>query len=335
MDRPVSPDLTARFRAVLETHGLASRRLGIAVSGGADSLALLLLAHSCIPDQIEAATVDHSLRPESASEVEHVAQICEQLGVRHTALKVEVEPRNVQANARAARYAALGKWHDEAALDAIMTAHHADDQAETLLMRLNRGSGLSGLSGVRAINDIPGRDGLLVRPLLSWRKAELEEIVKEAGLAHVDDPSNFDPRFDRARVRTALQTSEWLDSEALATSATRLSEAWAAIEWFAREDWESNVQPLVEIEDQPQLRGFRYSVKGPRLVAIETILRIIGELGGKATRSDAGRLYDRLFAGDNASLGGVLAVSEGKNGCDAAANARVWRFAPEPPRSQP
>jgi tRNA(Ile)-lysidine synthase len=92
-------------------------------------------------------------------------------------------------------------------LDALATAHHADDQAETLLARLNRGSGVAGLAGVRARGIVPGTRLPLIRPLLGWRRADLGEVVAAAGLTPVQDPSNSDDRFDRARIRKAL--SRW------------------------------------------------------------------------------------------------------------------------------
>lgn len=104
-----------------------------------------------------------------------------------------------------------------------------------------------------------------------------------------------------------------------------MSEAWRAIEWFAQGDWEE----MVHREDGPALR---YYVNVPRVVAIETIVRIIGELGGLVTRSEAGRAYDRLWREENASLGGVLAVPGAEKLDKVGVTMRVWRFSPEPPR---
>jgi tRNA(Ile)-lysidine synthase len=172
----------------------------LAVSGGPDSLAMLVLAHLASPGMVEAATVDHGLRPESAGEAAHVAAVCQALGVPHAILSVNVGPGNVQANARSARYAALGAWAQERGLQSIATAHHADDQAETVLMRLNRASGLGGLAGIRAKTAGDGGPPV-IRPLLGWRKQELEAVVSAADLFFVRDPSNVDVRFDRARLR--------------------------------------------------------------------------------------------------------------------------------------
>ncbi|WP_245653923.1 tRNA lysidine(34) synthetase TilS, partial [Novosphingobium rosa] len=129
--------------------------LGLAVSGGPDSLALLLIAHAALPGRVAAATVDHGLRPESAAEAAEVARICALLDVPHATLEVSVEDGNVQAQARDARYAALAAWTEQEGLCALATAHHADDQVETLVMRLNRASGVSGLAGVRERGLVP------------------------------------------------------------------------------------------------------------------------------------------------------------------------------------
>ena len=329
------PDLALRFERSLEQlWPLEDRadgaRLGLAVSGGPDSLALLLLAHAVMPGRLAVASVDHGLRAEAAGEVAFVEQICARLDVPFTALSVAVRGGNVQARAREARYTALSRWLREEGLGALATAHHADDQAETLLMRLSRGSGLSGLAGVRAASPFDPGDGgepfPLLRPLLDWRKSELEDVVAACGLTPVRDPSNTQSRFDRARVRTHLAEHDWLDTEALATSAQHLAEGWRAIEWYAQLDWEE----MVEREaDNP---AFRYAANVPRVIQIETVRRIVGELGGVVTRAEAGRAADRLWRGENASLGGVLAVPTVEPIAKVGVEMRVWRFTPEPPR---
>ncbi|HWU02750.1 MAG TPA: tRNA lysidine(34) synthetase TilS, partial [Novosphingobium sp.] len=179
-------------------------KLGVAVSGGPDSLALLLLAAAALPGRVMAATVDHGLRAESAAEAAEVARVCTQIGVSHATLAIAVADGNVQAQARAGRYAALAQWAQQAGVAALCSAHHADDQAETLLMRLNRGSGVAGLAGVRERGLVPGTRLPLLRPVLGWRRAELAGVVAEAGFAAADDPSNRDDAYDRVRMRKAL-----------------------------------------------------------------------------------------------------------------------------------
>ncbi|MGY6550374.1 MAG: tRNA lysidine(34) synthetase TilS [Erythrobacter sp.] len=328
----LDPELIDRFAADLAALWPPDERdgaLGLAVSGGPDSLALLLLAHAAMPGAIAVASIDHGLRAEAAGEVALVEQVCQMRAIPFTALRVNPAPGNLQAQARIARYAALGKWAKGSRLGALATAHHADDQAETLLLRLNRGSGLSGLAGVRAASLID-EDVLLLRPLLGWRKAELEEIVAAAGITPVRDPSNENRDFARVRMREQLAATPWLDAAALATSAGHLAEGWRAIEWYAGLDWDEMVHPDEDAADGAP--GLVYFANVPRVVAIETISRIVRELGGHCSRAEAARAFDRLWRGENASLGGVLAVPGIERMKGIGVELRCWRFAPEPPR---
>ncbi|MBU7581131.1 MAG: tRNA lysidine(34) synthetase TilS [Porphyrobacter sp.] len=322
----------ARFAADLAAlwpEDLREGPLGLAVSGGPDSLALLLLAAEALPGRIAVASIDHGLRAQAADEVALVGRIAGERGIPFTALKVTLASGNMQAAAREARYAALGRWAGEAGLEAIATAHHADDQAETLLMRLNRGSGLAGLAGVRPQGRIEGSDVTLLRPLLGWRKAELAALVAAAGITPAQDPSNTNPAFDRARMRAALAGAEWLDPVRIAASAAHLAESWGALEWYAELDWHEMVMREDSDTGTP---GFSYCANVPRVIAIETILKIIRALGGHVTRSEAARAWERLWAGENASLGGVLAVPGVERVEKVGVMMRVWRFRPEPVR---
>jgi tRNA(Ile)-lysidine synthase len=293
-------DLTTRFSADLAALWSGEGRLALAVSGGPDSLALLILANAALPGRISAATVDHGLRAESAAESVLVGQICSELEVSHAALKVAVEPGNIQAQARAARYAALAAWMEREGLEALATAHHADDQAETLLARLNRGSGVAGLAGVRARGIVPGTRLPLIRPLLGWRRADLGEVVAAAGLTPVQDPSNSDDRFDRARIRKAISGADWLDVPALALSAANLADADAALNWSAAREWSECVikSPM----------GLTYRPTAPRAVALRVLARIVAELDDEVPRGSAvARLFDSLLARQPASIGNLVA----------------------------
>lgn len=299
-----------------EGEGQADLRLGLAVSGGPDSLAMLLLAAAALPGRVEAATVDHGLRPESATEAAEVAKVCARLGVPHATLKVEVAPGNIQAEARAARYAALAEWMEERGLAALASAHHADDQAETLLMRLNRASGVAGLSGTRARGQVPGARHLLLRPLLGWQRAELGAVVSACGLEAAQDPSNFNERFDRVRIRKALASADWLDIPAIAESARHLADADAALEWMAALEFRSCVSK------EPM--GLRYKPQAPRAVALRVVERIVRELDGDAPRGSAiARTFESLCEGRPASIGNLI----------ARANAGGWSFAKAPVRA--
>lgn len=290
----------ARFAADLDRLCPAGERLGVAVSGGPDSMALLLLTHAARPGAIHAVTVDHRLRAESAAEAETVAGYCHQLGVPHAVLPVTVENgTSLQGQARTARYRALGSWATERALSAVLTAHHADDQAETLLMRMGRGAGLAGLSGVRQVRDLaPGVR--LVRPLLSWRKEDLVAIVAAAGLEAIDDPANCDPRHHRTAVRTTLAKVDWLDPTALSLSAAWLSEAEAALGWMVDRLAGERIE---RCEDLVTLSANDL----PSELQRRLLIVAIEQLGAPAPRGpDIKRALCKLAAGERCSLSGLL-----------------------------
>jgi len=271
----------------------------------------LLLAAAAVPGAVEAATVDHGLRAASAGEATFVARICGALGMPHATLRpAEPITGSVQAAARRARYALLEDWRQARVLDWILTAHHADDQAETLLMRLNRGAGVAGLSGVRAINRP------VLRPLLGWRRAELEAIVRAAGIEPVADPSNVDERFDRARIRRQLGEAGWIDPPALAHSALALAEADAALDWAADQ--------LMEERATGTGAAARLDVGGlPAELRRRLLLRMLRQVDPAADpRGDElSRLLATLERGGTATLAGVK--------CRGGAE---WRFEPAPPR---
>ena len=313
------PDLTARFTRDFEAlTGAPAPRLGLAVSGGPDSLALLLLAHAAFPGRIEAATVDHGLRPESPGEAALVASHCAALGVPHETLSVDVvrTGEGLQSAARSARYAVLEAWAARRGLPALLTAHHLDDQAETLLMRLTRGSGVAGLSGIRAARPLGLRDNMLYRPLLAWHRAELADIVARAGFQAADDPSNADDRFARTRIRHHLAESPWLDAAALARSATALAEAEDALAQVADEMFATRVR-----EDGGAL------ILDPAGVPPELLRRLVVRcLRGLAPEAEPrgdqlGALLGSLARNETTTLAGVRIEGGG-----------IYRFEPAAPR---
>ena len=244
-----------------------------------------------------------------------MAEVCADLGVPHATLAVTLDPGNVQAEARSARYAALADWLGERGLAALATAHHADDQAETLLLRLNRGSGVAGLAGVRAKGLVPSTRLPLLRPLLGWRRGELVAVVAAAGLSAVQDPSNSDTRFDRARLRQQLAAADWLDVPALAASAAHLTDADAALDWAAAREWQDCVtrSPM----------GLTYRPAAPKAVALRVLAQIVLELDGEAARGSAlARLFDSLLARQPMSIGALV----------ARAGPEGWSFTKAPQR---
>ncbi|WP_395615014.1 tRNA lysidine(34) synthetase TilS [Sphingorhabdus sp.] len=229
MQVTLTPVILDRFRAALRRLDCADDdRLLCGVSGGPDSLALLLLAQQIVPGRLVAATVDHQLRQESADEAEFVRQICSNLGVPHIILTPDEKiSGNIQSSARAARYALLERAADAQDCQHIATAHHADDQLETLLMRLGRGSGVDGLSGIRA------RNGRVVRPLLEFTKAELIDICSSTGIQSVNDPSNANVDFDRVAIRNWLaDTQHPLTASRALRTASALADASDALVWM-------------------------------------------------------------------------------------------------------
>ena len=202
------------------------RSYGVAVSGGPDSMALLWLMTGLLPGQVRAATVDHELRQGSDEEARMVAGFCARELIPHATLTPPGPIKgSLQAAARGERYRLLEQWRVEEGLSHVLTAHHADDQLETIVMRLNRSSGVSGLASIRA------RNGTILRPLLHWRRDELVGIALDEDIPFMEDPSNSDARFDRARLRRALASQTLLDVEAAARSADWLAEADEAIDW--------------------------------------------------------------------------------------------------------
>ena len=151
-----------------------------AVSGGPDSMAMLTLAHEALPPGFTVASIDHRVRPEAAEESAMVAAHCATLGIPHATLAPSepITGASIQAQARTTRYALLTDHARAIGAGALVTGHHADDQAETFLMRAARGSGLAGLAGVRARTEVHGVT--VIRPLLYWRRAELRAIVRRA-----------------------------------------------------------------------------------------------------------------------------------------------------------
>jgi tRNA(Ile)-lysidine synthase len=315
MPVPLPPAEVERFRADVLALAMDGDRLGIAVSGGPDSLALLLLAAAAFPGGTAAATVDHGLRPEAADEAAFVAGLCAELGVPHRTLRVTVaRGASVQARAREARYAALGRWAAEEGVGTILTGHHADDQAETLLMRLARGAGLSGLAGIRPRSTIGGLS--VARPLLGWRRAELAGIVREAGLRPVDDPSNADEAHDRVRMRRHLAEAAWLDPAALARSAGALAEAEAALDWAVAR---LAAERATEDGDALLLDPAGLPAELLRRLVLLYLRRI--DPGATPRGEQVTALIGMLLAGGTATLGGVL--------CRGGAR---FRFAPAPAR---
>lgn len=276
--------------------------IAIAVSGGADSLALMWLAARAFGPRAHVLTVDHGLRADSAAECAQVMALAAAEGLAATTLPLAMQAGpNLQEAAREARYAAMAQRCAVLGIRHLLTAHHSDDQAETLLMRLARGSGIAGLSGIRSVAQVSGLT--VIRPLLAHGRSRLHAIVRDAGWAAVDDPSNRNPRFDRTHARSLLAATPWLEADRLAASAAHLAEAEAALKWIDERVWESRaVQQAEALRLDPEAL--------PAELRRRLLLRGLEALGAPTPRGpDLARLLERLDAGRTSTLGGVKAAA--------------------------
>lgn len=289
--------------------------LGLAVSGGPDSLALLLLAQAAYPQRIAAATVDHGLRPEAADECAFVARLCTQRDIPHRTL-TPTSPisGSIQAEARKMRYALLKDWMENEGISWLATAHHADDQLETLIMRLLRGSGIDGLSAIRE------RRGTIIRPVLHFTKDELAGYVAAQNIVPVSDPSNSNPDYDRVRVRTALAHLDGFDSRAASKSAAAVNDARAALQWTAQG---LKRQYVTENDGGCALDIHRLPDDTPHDLMRRLILQCLHivdpSLSPRGTQLE--QLIAALKAGETATIGDILCKGGNK-----------WSFSPAPPR---
>lgn len=233
MTAPPAPPFAARLATLVPPGRF--RRLGVAVSGGGDSMALMhLLAEYRAAGGPEPVVVslDHGLRPAAAAEVAMVAQAAAALGLSHTALfwRGWDGRGNLMAAARAARYRLIADWARAEGLPAVALGHTADDQAETFLMRLARGAGLNGLSVMAEERQAAGM--LWLRPLLATTRAELRDWLGARGVAWVEDPTNDDAAYERVRARAALAALAPLGISALrvAEVTAHLREVRAALD---------------------------------------------------------------------------------------------------------
>lgn len=289
--------------------------IGLAVSGGPDSLAMLLMAHQTCPNAISVATVDHGLRPESRAEADMVGRLCAELGRAHSVLTPETPIRgSIQSAAREVRYGLLRSWADVNGLDWIATAHHADDQIETLLMRIARGSGLAGLASIRE------QSQRIIRPLLGFTKAELLAYCEARGVATCFDPSNANPAFDRVQVRQWLESAPPLiDSRRAVRTVNALAEAHSALEWAADQIEETRIAKGAKGEIALNPEGLPAELL--RRLLIRALNRLDPHLQPRGEVTD--RLLDALPQGKRLTVGNIL--------CTGGAS---WRFEWAPKRRE-
>ena len=282
--------------------------LAVAVSGGADSMALVLLADAWARKRggrVTALTVDHGLRAAAASEARQVARWLRAQGIAHRTLRW-VPPKdrraNIQAKAREARYGLLTAWCNSHGVGDLLVAHHQEDQAETFLLRLARGSGLDGLA---AMSPLAMRGGIrLLRPLLAVPKAALVAALRRRGQPWIEDPSNRDAAYARVRLRALLPmlAAEGLTAERLAETAARLGQARAAL----GDACDALLASVAELHDAGYARVDGDALAAaPREVALRALARLLMALGGQ----DYTPRYDRLCRlADDIFAGGLTAA---------------------------
>jgi len=264
-----------------------AKAVGLAVSGGADSLALMLFAARWRDAEAKTPalfvySVDHGLRAEAAGEVAFVLAEAAKLGLPARGLRWEGEKpaTGVQEVARAARYRLIGAAMRRDGAEMLATAHHLDDQAETVLMRLAHGSGLAGLRGMAPLAEVEGVT--VARPLLGVSRAALAAVVREAGLIPVADPSNTDTHYERVRWREALPafSTLGLDAGRLALFAARAGEAQEAIGWMAAATIGEQANAVAGGVSLPA----RVLAGLPRALLVEVLGRLLEQVGGASKR---------------------------------------------------
>jgi tRNA(Ile)-lysidine synthase len=296
--------------------------VGVALSGGGDSVALLLMMADWAAARglrLEAATVDHRLRPEAAVEAADCAALCTRLGLRHEILVWErscegLPDGNLQQAAREARRGLLAAWARRRGLDAVALGHTRDDQAETVLLRLARGSGVDGLAAMAPALRAEGV--LWLRPLLELPRAALRQVCQARGVGWAEDPGNADARFARVRARGIAEELERIGGPGLAPEGlARLARHMAAARVVLEAAADQAVRSLLRIE------GADVVIEAAGLFALPSdtrdrlVARIIARLGARAglrPRHDAlTRLIAGLERGRGGTLGGCRLLREG------------------------
>ncbi len=299
---PATLLLTMKLEAAFGRLGLERRSVLLAVSGGADSTALLLgtaQVRARLGLTVEVATLDHGLRPEAAQEVRAVEQLAALQGfVCHVrSLGLRAGP-GVEMRSREARYAALEAVRLERGLAAVATAHTASDQAETVLMRLARGTSLRGAAGIRP------RRGSVVRPLLECTREEVEAFLREQGAGFVVDPMNADRQLFRARVRHEVlpvlaRAAGFAVTEHLASFARLVAEDDALLSELADAAW----RRLALGDGSLDVVGLR-ALEPP--LRRRVLARLLAQAGAVVDEATLGRVLVAVSHGRSATLSGGL-----------------------------
>ncbi len=307
--------LTSEIRAQLPER--LPRRLGVAVSGGGDSVALMHLLHKIAQvDAVElfAATVDHGLRPDAAQEAEMVAGQAAALGLRHDTLRWQGwdGTGNLQDQARQARYALLEDWARHNDIPAIALGHTADDQAETVLMRLGRAAGVTGLSGMPSIRH---REGIaMLRPMLKITRERLRHYMGDIDVRWAEDPSNQDVRYDRIKARQAMAALQPLGitAESLTRVAENLAQAREALDRFAQE----SAQQITYVEAGDVILNRAGFATLPEEIRRRLLIGAVSWITGPGyppRQSGVDQAIHAVLNGQAGSIGGCLLVPQRDN----------------------
>ncbi len=280
-------DIISNISEYFLRSGVCKENIAIGVSGGADSMALCFaLSEYLISEnqdtKIHALTVDHGLRAAAADEALFVAvQLSNLKNVNHKILKWQHDKKinaRIQESARAARYDLMKNYMRENNIRHLFLAHHMDDQAETFLFRLAKGSGIDGLSCMAQRQEM-GRDFILCRPLLEVPKSDLIGFCEENNIKYINDPSNMSDDYARVRIRKSMDilSSEGLSAKRLSISAKRHARARAALDQISKKEFDNN---MLEINSKQIVFNLDRLVLLPEEIILRIILRAMDYLGG-------------------------------------------------------
>lgn len=319
--------LDGLFAAAMQKAG-APWPAAIGVSGGSDSLALMLLAAAWAKSQgLDAPVVfcvDHGLRREAKIEARQVKAWAKAAGLK-THILSEKDPlpaADVEAEARKLRYRLMGSKARQLGLAAIYVAHTEDDQAETFLLRLARGSGVDGLSGMGLIASYPAPDYpqlRLVRPLLTATRQCLRRYLNDLGHGWIDDPMNGDDRFARVRVRQALPALA-----ALGLTPKRLAETSAHLR-RARQALEAASGAVAARACLPHPHGILVDKNALQSAPSELALRVLAGVLMQVSENPYRPRFERLTALFSAISSDRLGAGRTLHGCQIAPAPRPFR----------
>ncbi|MDR2098443.1 MAG: tRNA lysidine(34) synthetase TilS [Rickettsiales bacterium] len=325
-------DIERKFAAKMaELLPAAPGKIAVALSGGSDSMALALLSAKWAGNraQLAAVTVDHRLRPESALEAEKVGAWMRRRGIAHEILAYtgEIPSSNIEMRAREYRYGMLVDYCGKNGIGFLLVAHNADEQAETFFLNLARGSGVFGLKGMEEVS--PRGGVMVVRPLLGFPKSDLRSYLEERRQPWVEDPSNGDERYKRARIRklASLLSGLGLSPRRLENTMANMKRAAGAIEFYA----ERLLASAVSGRDGKTVLDAAMFGQAPEEVALRALAELVRRESGNdypPRLAPLLRLYSKISGGSlgrGATLGGFKFSGLGSG---------MVSMEPEPPRAK-